>query len=222
LRAHGAALIALGRYDQARRELDEGYALRRAALGASASPAVMNGFRLEQARLALARGDPARATESLDAVAQGTATLPLAVDTTAARILRAQALLLQASADKAEAAAHDALEDVTRSPLRDRFRTLEADAALRLGQAQQSQGNLRQARPNLERALELRLAADAPESPWLAEAQLALASCLTDLGLRDQARALAARAAAIQAAHRELGDHWKAPMHQTGARLASP
>jgi serine/threonine-protein kinase len=221
LRAHGAALTALGRYDQAQRELDEGYALRRAALGPSASAAVMNGFRLEQARLALARGDAVRAIETLDAVAPAATPLALAFDANAARILRAQALLLQTHAREAEAIASQALGDVTRSPLRDKFQSLEADAALRLGQAQNRQGDPGRARPNLDRALELRLTADAAQSPWLAEAQLALAACLIDLGLGDQARALISRAAAIHAAHPELGDHWKVPMHQIGARVAS-
>ena len=223
LRAHSAALTALGRYDQAQRELDEGYALRRTALGVSAPSAAMNAFRLEQARLALARGDPARATENLDAVAAppGAATLPLAVDETAARVLRAQALLQQERVADAEAAARQALAEILRSPLRDKFRALEADAALRLGQAQQKQGDPRGARANLERALELRTAGDTAQSPWLAEAQLALASCLIELGQPDAARALLARAGAIQGAHPELGGHFTVPLQRIGARLAS-
>jgi tetratricopeptide (TPR) repeat protein len=219
LRAHGAALTALGRYEQAQRELDEGYALRRTALGAGAPPAAMNAFRLEQARLALARGDPARAAQSLDAIAPPGAALPLPVDETAARILRAQALLHQDRAADAAAAALQALGDIVRSPLRNRFQALEADAALRLGQAQQKLGDPRRARANLERALELRTAGDAAQSPWLAEAQLALAACLVDLGQREAARALIGRAGAIQAAHPELSEHLKAPLRQAG-RLA--
>jgi serine/threonine-protein kinase len=223
LRAHGAALSALGRYGQAQHELDEGYVLRRTALGASAPSAAMNAFRLEQARLALARGDPARATENLDAVAPppGAATLPLAVDETAARVLRAQALLQGERPADAEASARQALAHIVRSPLRDKFQSLEADAALRLGQAQQKQGDPRGARPNLERALELRTTGDTAQSPWLAEAQIAVASCLIDLGQHDAARALLARAGAIQAAHPELGSHLTAPLHRIGARLAS-
>jgi serine/threonine-protein kinase len=219
LRAHSAALTALGRYEQAQRELDEGYALRRTALGASAPPAAMNAFRLEQARLALARGDPARAAQGLDAIAPPGAPLPLPVDETAARILRAQALLHQDRAADAAAAALQALGDIVRSPLRNKFQALEADAALRLGQAQQKLGDPRRARANLERALELRTAGDAAQSPWLAEAQLALAACLVDLGQREAARALIGRAGAIQAAHPELGEHLKAPLQRAG-RLA--
>jgi len=221
LRAHSAALTALGRYEQAQRELDEGYALRRTALGASAPPIAMNAFRLEQARLALARGDPSRAAQSLDAIAPPPgAALPLPVDETAARILRAQALLHQDRAADAEAAAVQALGDIVRSPLRNKFQALEADAALRLGQAQQKLGDPRRARVNLERALELRAAGDAGQSPWLAEAQVALAACLIDLGQREAAQALIGRAGAIQAAHSELGEHLKAPLQRAG-RLAA-
>jgi len=221
LRAHSAALTALGRYDQAQRELDEGLALRRPALGASAPPVTMIACRLEQARLGLARGDPSRAAQSLDAIAPPPgAALPLPVDETAARILRAQALLHQDRAADAEAAAVQALGDIVRSPLRSKFQALEADAALRLGQAQQKVGDPRRARANLERALELRTAGDAAQSPWLAEAQLALAACLIDLGQREPARALIGRAGAIQAAHPELGEHLKAPLQRAG-RLAA-
>jgi tetratricopeptide (TPR) repeat protein len=128
--------------------------------------------------------------------------------------------LHQDRAADAEAAAVQALGDIVRSPLRNKFQALEADAALRLGQAQQKLGDPRRARANLERALELRAAGDAAQSPWLAEAQVALAACLIDLGQREAAQALIGRAGAIQAAHPELGEHLKAPLQRAG-RLAA-
>jgi tetratricopeptide (TPR) repeat protein len=135
--------------------------------------------------------------------------------------LRAQAALQRRHSEESAEDAQRALDAVVRSPLRAKFRALEADAALRLGQAQQALGELPRARANLERALELRRADDAPQSPWLAEAQLALASCLLDLGQHARARALVAEAAAIEAAHPELGQHLTLPLHQIGARSAS-
>ena len=67
------------------------------------------------------------------------------------------------------------------SPLRDGYTSLEADAKLKLGRAQHQPRDLPNARMNLERALKLREALDVSTSPWLAEAQLALVACLTDL-----------------------------------------
>jgi hypothetical protein len=62
---------------------------------------------------------------------------------------------------------------------------------------------------------------DVGQSPWLAEAQIALAACLIDLGQRDSARALLRKAAAIEAAHKELGEHLKAPLVRVAARLSA-
>src|SRR6185436_3406878 len=122
--------------------------------------------------------------------------MPLVVDQTAARILSSQALLMLGRADEARAAARQALDMVVRSSVREYFPLLEADAALRLGQAQQRLGDPGEARASLERAVELRTANDDPQaSPWLAEADAALASCLAALGERPAARALLQAAA---------------------------
>ena len=222
LRAHGAVTIALGHFDQAERELDEGYTLRRGALGKSAPPAALNAFRLEQARLALARGDPERAAASLDAVAKLSGTLPLAVEETGARILRAHIWLQRGRPAEAAAAARQALDDIVRSPLRGKFQALEADAALRLGQAQLRAGDALAARPSLARAVELREATDDPDlSPWLAEAQIALATCLLDLGQRPAARALLSQAAAIHGLHAQLGEQFREPLRRVQDLLAA-
>ena len=147
--------------------------------------------------------------------------MPLYVDEVTAKILLAQALLAQRNVADARRIAAEALEAIPASPVRQYFQTLEAEAALRLGQAQQLAGEPNAARASLERAVSLRETNDdANQSPWLAEAQIALAECLIDLGQRDKARALARKAAAIEAAHMELGEQFKAPLRKVVARLS--
>jgi Tfp pilus assembly protein PilF len=53
----------------------------------------------------------------------------------------------------------------------------EAQLRLRLGQALLAAGDPAAARPELERAVDLRRTLDVPGSPWLAEAEAALARC---------------------------------------------
>ncbi|HET7791961.1 MAG TPA: tetratricopeptide repeat protein, partial [Rhizobacter sp.] len=105
------------------------------------------------------------------------------------------------------------------SALRARFPRLEAEATLRLGHALQRGGDPRTARAYLERSLALREAAEAPDSPWLAEARVGLADCLVDLGERTLARGLVEQAVRAQAAHNELGAHFRAPLRGVALRL---
>ena len=221
VRYEAAMDVALGRYDEAAKRLDEAWSIWSAVTEGAAEPVAQNAFLLEQARLFLARGDPAAAIERLARVAAPTgATPPLDVDEVAARILVSQALLKQGSVGEAQSNAAQALQAIVASPVRDYFQTLEADASLRLGQAQQRAGDAKAARSNLERAVELREASDdVSQSPWLAEAQIALSDCLIDLGQRHVAQTLERKAAAIEAVHKELGEQFKAPLRRVAARL---
>jgi serine/threonine-protein kinase len=221
LRVQGVLLTALGRYADAGRALDRALELRRSALGSGAPPAAYNAFLLDQARLRLARGEAASAIEALDRVAPpASATdLPRKRDAIAVQILRSQALLQQDRTVDARDAAARAVAEISASPLRDYLPSLEAEAALRLGQAQHRGGDAQAARVNLERAVALRAATGDPTaSPWLAEAQIALADCLVTLGRRQDAKGLLAGASAIQARQPELGNHLRTglPRIQTG------
>ena len=222
LHGQAVAYTALGRYADAGRLLDEAAAMWKAVSGGGAEPSTFNPYVLDKARLLLARGEPSAAADELRNVAppKNAARLPLDLDATAAQILLAQALLQQGRGAEGESAAGQALEAIVRSPLRDRYQTREADAALRLGQARQRDGRAATARADLERAVQLRAANDDPrQSPWLAEAQIALADCLLDLGERRAARELVDKAAAIHALHLQLGEHFKAPLQRVRARL---
>ncbi|HVQ04700.1 MAG TPA: hypothetical protein VMT14_14360, partial [Burkholderiaceae bacterium] len=218
---HAAPLIALGRYDAAARDLDEAWQLYLTTSGGAADPAGGNRFRLERARLELARANPSGAETELQAVMvpRDAAAWPLQPDAVQAQLLLAQLRLQQQRPADAEALAAQGLAQVERSPLRARFAVLEAEALLRLGQARQRDGRAAAARAPLERALALYAANEAPVSPRVAAAQVALAECWIDLQDRASAQALLAQAARAQAAHAELGPHLVAPLRVAQARL---
>jgi eukaryotic-like serine/threonine-protein kinase len=224
IRTEGAVYAATGRYDEAAKRLHDAWDIWISTTGGVAEPVGNNPYLLEEARLFLARGDATAAVERLAKVAssKNAANLPLGVDEAAARILLSQASLQQGRVADAESNARQALESIAGSPVRDYFQPLEADAALRLGEAQQRAGDAKLARTNLERAVALRAANDdVTQSPWLAEAQIALADCLIELGQRESARTLIGKAAAIEATHRELGEQFRAPLRRVAARLTA-
>ena len=214
-----AALTALGRYDLARQAADEAWRLWQATVGEAGAPQLRNRYLLEQARVFLAQGDTDGAEQRLKQVVPQEAGLPLRTEDVQALVLRAQLRLQQQRAAEAARLAAEALEYVRASPLRERFPRLEAEAALRLGQALQRGGDVRPARAHFERAVALREAAEAPDSPWLSEARVGLADCLLDLGERKLARGLIERAARAQASHTELGEHFRAPLRGVALRL---
>jgi tetratricopeptide (TPR) repeat protein len=220
---HAEALTALGRHQAAGAGLEEAERIWHHTAGDAAEPDTWNRYQLEQARHLLARGDAAAAEQRLAEVVppHNAARLPLRVEETQARIARAQARLQLGQPAVARELAQQALDHVQASPLRARFARLEADAALWLGQAELRTGALAQARGHLERALELRQLHDDSASPWLAEAQAALAACLLEMGEPKAARSLADRAQAIHAGHAELGEHLRAPLKALLARLGT-
>jgi len=222
LRAAGSMYLASGRYDQAAKRLDDAWDIWSRTTGGAADPVGNNPYLIEQARLFLARGDASAAMERLAKVASPkyAAKLPLGVDEVTAGILLSEAALQQGRVADAQGNASDALQRIVSSSARDYFQPLEADAALRLGEAQQRAGDAKTARMNLERAVKLREANDdVTQSPWLAEAQIALADCLIELGQREPARRLIGKAAAIEATHKELGEQFRAPLQHVVARL---
>lgn len=65
----------------------------------------------------------------------------------------------------------------------------------------------------------LREANDAKNSPWLAEAEVALAECFIDLCERKAACTLVGEAQAIHADNAEPGEHFKAPLRKVLERV---
>jgi len=220
LRLSALADATLGRHAEAQRALDEALKVSNAAGGMGAGVAG-NLLTLDQASLQLARGDAAAALATLAHVTppRDAATMPFVSDTTLASILSARALLMQGRVDDARAAAQRARDAIAAAPVPAYFPVLEAEAALRLGQAQQRLGDLAGARASLERAVALRRENDDPDwSPWLAESEVALADCLLDLHDAAQARTLLQSAARIQSRHPALAAGLREPLARATAR----
>jgi eukaryotic-like serine/threonine-protein kinase len=223
LRSQIALDVALGHYEEATRQMDEALHIAQ-GIGTAGSTISRNRLLLDQSRLLLAQGEAQPAIETLHTVAPPAyaSKLPLDVQEVAAKTLLADAHLQQQKVQMAMSAAQDALGQVTASTLRNYYPVLEANAALQLGEAQHASGDLQDSRVNLERAVGLREAnGDIAQNPWLAQAQIALADCLIDLGDRAAAGALVKKAAAIQATHPELGEHFKAPLNRVAGRLSA-
>jgi eukaryotic-like serine/threonine-protein kinase len=214
-----AAFTALGRFEASEGALAEAWRLWQSVAGDAVAPAMHNRYRLEQARLQLARGRADAAEEALRAIAPPRESPALRRDETQAQLALAQARLLQGRAADAQQLAQRSLDHLQASPLRERYPLLEAEAALRLGQARQRGGDSQAARADLERAVALRGATGVPASPWLAEARIALADCLIDLGERKAARAQLEQARAAHATHAELAGPDTLALRQVSQRL---
>jgi serine/threonine-protein kinase len=110
---------------------------------------------------------------------------------------------------------------VGNTPLRPYLKSYEADADQLEGKAQMLSGRPDTALPLLQQAHALYGEIyDDRVSLTLADAKVALADCLMTLGRIDDARELATRAAAIQAAHREVGEQYRKPLRAVRTRLA--
>jgi tetratricopeptide (TPR) repeat protein len=218
---HVQALAALGKYQQAVDALGEAEQLWHAASGAGVQPHTANRYVIERAKLALVQGDAAAAQRALQSVAMPAHATQLLVrmDETSSNLALSHASWLQKDYAGAARLAQQALDHVSGSPARKHFARLEAEAALRLGLAQHYSGQPVVAQAALSQALALRRATEAPNSPWLAQAMIALADCLIDTGARDAARKLAGEARAVHAAYAELGTHFTAPLAALQARL---
>lgn len=205
---HASALLALGQVEAAAPALEEGCRLWRERSGGVAVDAMANDCWLGQARLALARRAPLEARAWLGQVARLPEPHPLPLDTTEANVLLAWAALQLGEPQAAESAARVALEQLEASGLRERYPALEASARLRLGQALHGARAMVDAVAELTQAVELFRAHGDAHSPWLGEAQLALARLLLDANpsgqQRQQAQALLNGARQIAAAHPAL------------------
>ncbi len=211
---HAEALTALGRYDASRAALDEAMRLWLTTSANVARPSMTNRYLLARARLFLDSGEPARALAELDGIAalDAGASDSERVDHIRTGAMRAQALLQQGAAAAALPIAQQAALAFEGLPLRQRLPLIEAEVQAQLGRALAATGNALGARVPLERALVLRREHGYASSPWLAQAQVALADNLLRLGERRSARELLARARELFATHAELGPHFTASL----------
>ena len=221
LRDLAVAMTALGQYPQAEALAAEATAVWQSAVGAAAAPDATDSFRLVEARLRLARGDPGGALHSLQdamsAARVGPAGSPVDPVNVEVALSRAYSMLGR-TGDAVHTAEH-AVDVVQRAAYRVHYSTLEADALTELGRVERLAGELAAARPALERAVALRASSDDPASPWLAAARVELAACLLDLGERPAATKLLAQARSALATHPRISGEFTEPLRALTVRL---
>ena len=195
--------LVYGRLDEAQALLTAGYDRWQRYAGGHHEPARSALFAIVGARLAMAQRQPDKALSWVEGIA-----LP---KTAALGRYCADTLQLVAERARAETAvgragaAHDRVASELRA-LRQHLRNTHLpDAEARLlvasGEALQALGNLPLAQEALREAVALRVEHDDDASLWLAEAQIALARCLIQLGRRDEGCTLLDNARAISAQH---------------------
>ena len=222
LATQGLLYTELGRYDEADKVLREALETWRKSLGPTTVDATGNLYILRQARLEIAMNKPTEALATLSHVGKPKYAehLPLLLDELNAKTLMAAAYVEQKKYSDAAAMAGDVLTKLRQSPLRNYYQSLEADASFWLGEAQLDSGNLNSARINLEHALQFRQTSENEQSPEIAQAEIALANCHIDLGDRETGARFYTKAAAIAAAHKELGRQYTEPLKRLASRLA--
>jgi tetratricopeptide (TPR) repeat protein len=210
--------IDLGRYQDAQRLLGESDAMHRRIDHRAVSDAEE---KLPQAALLIAQ----RRTSELDALIK---TLPDDAGATASpsfdrlrrNDLRATLAMMKNDHHAALNLARADLAQIERSSSRDAYAIFELKANQTAGNALRSLGQPTAALSALNRAVELaERVYDNTQSPGLAEALIDLAHCLLDMKQSEQAIALARKARAIQASHKELGEHYRAALRRLQARL---
>ncbi len=201
--------------DQAQRPLEEAIQIRK-RIGAKP----IDTYTLMYIRIAL---DTGRIAEARQAFAALPSLSGDALSMTANGIRRALADadidLAEGKFDDAAKAASDAVARARASELAPYLRSAISDGELLEGLARVRSGDAGGARPLLADALALRTALYLPQSPRIAEAQLALAECALALGRRDEAAGLVAQAGTIEKQHSVLSPRYRRPLERLRAQL---
>jgi tetratricopeptide (TPR) repeat protein len=214
-----AGLIETGYYSEAEALLAEASVMAM-QLGWDKTP-LQNDSVVLRTRLLLATGRADEAEKAFEAFRAGPAGTGSVYRRNLERqVQHAEIALAQGHMEAAAALAAAVRARAAASANRGYLARWEAHAALIEGKARRLAHRPADALSLLERAVELRTTLyDREYSPALADAQVALAECLLDVGQREQAARLAVRARRIQASHRELGEHYRNPLRALEARL---
>lgn len=221
LESVAGSLVETGRDGRAEELLDEAARVREEAGQARRTP-TWNFHVATRIRLQLARGRSDRAEELLkEFVVEDRAGRSTSLSQIARWILAAE--VLQAAGDDSGAAARArrVRRTIEAAGVEDYLALQLAEADLVLGRAELRRGSPRAARPWLERALEARTAILLPESVRIAEAQVALAACLQELGHTAEARALIEGARSIHAAHESVAEHYVEGLRSVASVVAA-
>jgi eukaryotic-like serine/threonine-protein kinase len=208
----------LGHYQQATALLDEGFAIH-TAVGDAAPSARLSDAIMARSRLLVATGHVEDARATLESIPK-----PSGLSTFAAldrTLAESEIALADGRTDEAIQYAGEMRRWLEASSMRSYFKRYEAPAALDEGKGLLLAGRTPEALPLLQRAVQLGSQIyDPDQSPQLADSQIALGTCLVNLGRRDEARALLTRAKAIHATHPDLGEQFKKPLRELELRLA--
>jgi serine/threonine-protein kinase len=223
------ALVAFGRYDDARALVDEAMAIWQRFSGGAAQPVCTMKYQIASARVYLAQGRPDDAREVLSSCALPASAADGRFDVGvlhwAAECARAELAL-----GRPEIACDLASAEI--DTMHAQFRGTELSSAqarlhLERGRARQVLGDFDGACKDLRTALARRQRFDDSGSLWLAEVQIALANCLGAIHGEpasrssreaqqslDEAQALLGEAQRIHTLHREVGPHLALPLRR--------
>ena len=211
----------MGRYEAARGKLDEAAAVREAA-GLKPGTVGFNPITEKRINLALAQGRFADAQRTLDEYV-----VPALADNKHPQRYAQIRWMLTAelrSRSGAFARVAEPLANIraaiSASGHPELFEGQLARADFFEGLAKLGDGDAKSARPLLEHVLAVREKSQLAISPGISEVQISLAECHLALGNVALARELAAKAQAIHAQHKELGEHYREPLRRLLQHLA--
>jgi serine/threonine-protein kinase len=215
------AEIELGHYPSAESLLDQASAVH-ARIGDTAESGMLDSALLARIELLLARRNAAEAAKVIRAIRPPASDGQISVAWLDYSMAAGKVELAQARNQEASARMAAVRRLLQASALRGYLKNYEAQAALVEGTALRSLDRSADALPLLERAVQLDSEIyDPGHSTALAQAHIALAGCLADLGHLQRARTLLAKAQAVHATHRECGSHLTTPLRRLEARLRS-
>ncbi|HEY2394597.1 MAG TPA: serine/threonine-protein kinase [Rudaea sp.] len=219
LRAVATDQIDLGRYDDARRAIDEAAGIYEAN-GRQRSTPAYNGITSVRLRVAEAEG-------RMDDARRLIAELAPAADTKSASAVHIAKWLLEAEiametsnvASEVEVPLAKARAEIENSRLVANRKLYLSSADLIEGESRLKRDDAGEALPLLQRALAAREELLVIPNPRLAEAQSLLALCYLETGKSAVARELATSAAAIEAHYAQLSERYRRPLEELQGRL---
>ena len=221
LRRIAPVQIDLGRYDDARRSIDEAAGIYEAK-GHPRGTVGYNGIAFLRVRLAEAEGRMDDARQFLGEI------VPSADERSSANMQLTQWLLeaeLAMETSNVESEVSDPLSkaraEIEHGNVVGNKERYRSSADLIEGESHLRRHDANAALPLLQRALAAREKLLVAPNPHLAEAQSLLALCYLEIGRTTEARELVASAAAIEAHYDELGDRYRRPLKDLQTRLQS-
>ena len=214
-------LTEMGRFEEARKDLEEAASIREAA-GQKRATVAFNPIRETTAKWAMFQGRFAEAQQVIDdfVVPQDPPGQRLQRFAVIRWVLMAELALRSGNFAAVAEPVANLRAAVQASGHADLLEKISTRADFFDGSARLGAGDAVAALPLLQRALDARMKYWLPMSPLVAEAQITLAECHLALGHAAQAHELAAKAEAVQAQHKELADYYREPLRRLRKRLS--